>query len=239
MSASQQALLSYSGWTPSTLLNNLVAFYKWNDATDATGGTALTNTGSVAFNTGLVWNAFDFWASNTTKNLNRTPAILSYTDVWTAWAMSFWFNITTAWGTNRLVRFILNNGSLERNFVIDVATDSKPTFVTFDSTARAITATVAIATSTWTHCIATYDGTQQILYINDASVGTPLTFSWAWFSRNTLSNFSIGAEQTTNGWALAVNFSGLIDCFWVWNRALTSTERTALYNSGSWREHPF
>ena len=223
----------------STLTTNLVAYYKLADATDATGGTTLTATGSPSYGAGKVGNAVDFGSANTTKNLYRTPAILSYSNLGTAWSVSFWFNMTTGGALQYITRFILNNGTNERNFSLYLTTGNVPEASCFDGSGHTVTSSGgAISSGTWYHYTVKYDSGTLYLYINGTQVGS-LTFSWSGYARTSFSNFSIGAEQLTAGGALSTYFSGKIDEYGVWNKALTSGEIAELYNSGTGTTHPF
>lgn len=221
-----------------SLLTSLVAYYKLSDNTDATGGTSLTATGSPSYSAGKIGNAVDFGSANTTKNLYRTPAILSYNDLGTAWTFNYWFKITTGSVFQYLTRFILHNGANERNVTFELTTGNLPEVSAFDGSVHVVQSPTALSTGTWYMFTARYSSGVMYLYINGVQKAS-VSFSWSGYARTAYSNFSIGAEQLTAGGSLAVPFSGLIDEYGVWGRALTTDEITELYNSGNGLQYPF
>ena len=80
-----------------------------------------------------------------------------------------------------------------------------------------------IANGTWYHVAASYDGNYQKIYINGTLVKTSSDL-------NTV--LSSGTSNYWIGLSTAQYFRGLIDEVAIWNDALTSSEITALFNSG-------
>lgn len=79
--------------------------------------------------------------------------------------------------------------------------------------------------NSWTHVIATYNGSQLALYVNGVSVGsTALTGNLS----SSASAFQISGYNGTNE-----NFVGLIDDVAVWDIGLTSDEAMKIYVSQS------
>lgn len=225
------------------LTDNLVAYYKLDESsgnpTDSTGGGfTLTNNGTTGFSSGLINNGIDFTSTNSSKWLNRVPDILSYATIGSAWSMQFWIKCQDHSATNRICRYVLNNGATERNFTVDIGSDGKVAFTTFDGTSRSVTGTTVLSTTAYYQIIVTYTGAQMVLYVNNYLEGTPISFSWSGFARTTLSNFSIGAEQLTNGGATSSYFKGLIDEVGVWSKTLSTLERLQLYNGGVGLSYP-
>lgn len=89
-----------------------------------------------------------------------------------------------------------------------------------------LTVTTTNATGTWIHLVVTYDGTTTTIYKNGSSVGTGTPS----LNTTTGSSFVIGHDNGT--WA-GGGSSGNICELGCWNRALSGSEVTSLYNSGA------
>lgn len=98
------------------------------------------------------------------------------------------------------------------------------------------TATSILTEGSWNHVLVTQDGTGLKIYVNNSLAAS--NSSTVWFANVTTPDiFSIGRYRHNNGsgWY----FDGVIDEFGIWDRALTESERTALYNSGAGFAYPF
>lgn len=91
----------------------------------------------------------------------------------------------------------------------------------------ALATSSAIPLNTWSHVVFTYNKSNAIIYINGVSSGTGSSTSNIDTNNNPL---WIGAKNSTDR---TRDFNGSIDEVGIWNRALTSTEVTQLYNYGS------
>lgn len=129
--------------------------------------------------------------------------------------LSMWVNITTHKNYNYLATFYENNS-------INIYCDSIGTI----SLGGSITSG-AYTAGQWLHVVATItSGGLATLYVNGVSIGT--FTSTTWFS-DTNKNDVIGCENgALNTYSQYLN--GLIDQFRVFNKALTQSEVTALYN---------
>lgn len=215
------------------LTDDLEAYYSGEDVTDATGnGYTLTNTNSVAFNSAFIGNGFDFGSTNTTKRLVRTPDIFDYTQFGVGWTMNFWVYAQDGTTGKRITRYILTNGSLERNLQLDFRDDEKIFFGTFDGSSRGITSTSTLSLNTWHMVTIAYDGSMR-LYIDGSLEVSSSSFSFGGFGRSSFSCFALGCEQLTTGGSASEYFRGLIDEVGIWRRALTGAEVTELYNAGA------
>jgi hypothetical protein len=93
-----------------------------------------------------------------------------------------------------------------------------------NGTSNTIASTTAIASGTWYHLAATYDGTTMRLYVNgvqQASAASSIS------QLNTTYPFRIGAVGATGG----AKYSGTIDEVAIYNRALSAAEINAHYDA--------
>jgi hypothetical protein len=86
---------------------------------------------------------------------------------------------------------------------------------------------VPYSNNVWMHIVAVYDGSYLRIYKNGVA-GTPLAYNTA---------FSNSGTATFGG--AITDYTGVIDEVGIWDRALSSAEVTALYNSGSGIQYPF
>jgi len=90
----------------------------------------------------------------------------------------------------------------------------------------------APALNTWYNVSVGDDGTQAFLYINNGSL---LTGAHVAPSNPTEVSVNVGCTEVQ-----AQPLSGRVDCISLWiGRALTTAERTALYNGGAGLEYPY
>ena len=210
-----------------SLLNNLVAYYKLDDPNDALGLNNLTNVNSVTFDSGVIGNCADLTPSNTNKTLKTSSTYgMTYNS---PRSISCWVNMPVLpTGTNLWVVFALIFNTSPGNYtpILYHGTNGWE-----DGTSTLIGGTAL--PNTWYHVVTVVDwvGGTIKTYINNLLVATHATFSGN-FAANT-GGFSIG--QQTNVWWGSVK----VDEVGIWNRVLTSTEVTQLYNSGVGLQYPF
>ena len=215
-------------------------FYKptTNDALSTNNGTAQ---GGLTYEVGKVGTSFKF---------NGTNAFINLGDVMdlglSSWSYGMWFksNVASA-GTlfSKTIaaglagRFAAYIDSNRINFLFD-PNYSNPLNIGTSNT---------IVTNTWYHLVCVFDRTSNIrLYLNGVlqSVTTSyglndLTqFGAANTNYNTSCPFRIGAYTAADNINALSLFNGSIDAFNVWNRVLTASEITELYNSGNGKQYP-
>lgn len=116
------------------------------------------------------------------------------------------------------------------------ATTGKIGFIRFDGSTNVVTnlqSSASVNDGNWHHVIETFDTTSgSVIYIDGSSSGTDANTT---ANRGGTSSIPyIGSfDNSTSFW------SGAIDEVYVWNRALTGSEVTSLYNSGTGVQYPY
>lgn len=218
-----------------SLTTNLVAYYKLNDLTDATGnGNTLTNHNSAVFDAGLIGNGVDFGTSgskflNIAHDFGNPPySISGWVKLNQEITSSYYtlFSIkshaTGASSTNTNLLYYYNGGTIQLLTQIYRTSNYSPTY------------NVTLGTSTWHHIVFTDDGTNQYQYLD----GTQIMSNLGGTGTQTIASnaeFAIGEYVANNGlYALAKE-----DEVGIWTRALSSSEVTQLYNGGAGLQYPF
>ena len=226
-----------------TLLTNLVAAYKAesnsNDSLGTYNGSAL---GGVTYTTGKSGNAFTF---------NGTTAYVDMGDVMdigtNSWTYSFWFNPTQAFFTSILFGKTIAAGVRGRviglidNYKLQIIFDADATNVIIVETPAS-----SIAINNWYHAVIQIDRTDKFkLYLNGSAItltttnGTNNLTPYTATNYNTNNPFRIGAGTSADNTTPATFYSGKIDEFGIWNKVLTETEVTQLYNTGTGKFYPY
>jgi len=211
------------------ITDSLISYYKLDEssgnAADSVGSNTLTNTGTATYSTAKINNGVSL--NGSTQYLVKT----SPTGMPTAGgarSVSAWIK-PSAW-TGDIVQWGDNTGSGK---LFELYTYSNNN-ITADVSGGTASFTVStMSAGTWYHIVLTYpgSGTTWTLYFNGSSQtatgGTPNT--------DTAASLCIGRNYEVG----VGNFSGMIDEVGIWSRALTSTEVSQLYNSGTGRQYPF
>lgn len=226
------------------LTDNLVSYWKLDEssgnATDAHGSNTLTNNGTMSYTAAKINNGASLAS---TKYLSIADGSQSGLDPGTDMSVSFWFNYTgsvfginpgvfgkwRASAGNRGYMFNLNGPGPAEQLTLSFRTSS-------DGTNDTIKSKAGFAVNTVYHVALSYTGSTGtcLLYINGS-----LSDTWTSMPTSIYDNgqpFEIGSNfgNTIDYWT-----SGWIDEFGLWNRPITSTEVTSLYNSGSGLAYPF
>ena len=210
------------------LTDNLIAAYKLDDETDGSGnGNNLTNQNSVSFASGKVGNCASFGSSNTNKKLYKTAdlGIASGDD----WSISYWFKNT---GTDQefdgLISMCYASGA--KAFTLLRNGNNNRWFFLTQNGANQQGVSGSISNSTWYHLMAINSGGTITIYVNNSSIGTVATTG----TISGTSNLTLGNDPQISWWG-----TGYIDSFYLWKRAIDSSERSTMYNSGNGYEISF
>lgn len=232
------------------LTDSLVSYWKLDEssgnASDSVGSNTLTNNGTIPFVTGKINNGADL--ENTTPNdyFTSNGASLGITG---NISISMWVNFETA---------PVNNG----NPICLVERFSSPTSKGYQflykkedpgaafrlqaeyvddsgNQTRAMSGNAAfdLGTGSWKHLVFTVTVATQVIkaYVN----GTEYTLSNEITASSSIgvstNDFTLGRSTHFADWY----FDGILDEVGIWNRVLTSTEVTELYNGGAGLQYPF
>jgi len=225
------------------LTDNIVAYYKFDESSgnpaDATGnGYALTNNNTVGFASGKINNGVDTGSSNSNKYLSIASDYGLNSHQTGVFSVATWIKIATAPSSGNNAAIFGFKDSSKNQVELTYANASGTLgiyFVLFNgASAQVINWTQTLTAGTWFHLIWVKNGTTVTLYVNGSSAGDKTI---------TLSNGTSGGTDSAAMFrhpsANASYLSGMLDELAIWSRALTSDERSALYNSGSGLQYPF
>jgi hypothetical protein len=219
---------------PAGLDAGLVSYWKLDEssgnAVDSIGSVTGTNTG-VDFSAGKINNGADFGGGTDKISLGNNFNFSS------SFSISLWFQITTTSGELRLITKgdsagnqyqwgIQMNGS--GNVSPALWNGSGAGYLSFVGSS-------SISLNTWYHYVLTYNSSTTTLtgYLNGSSDGSDNTTNGSWLTSGS-ANCLLGARADNDS-----PLTGRLDEVSIFNRALTATEVTELYNSGSGLQYPW
>lgn len=205
-----------------TLTTNLLSYYQLEDATDYYSTNNLTNHNTVTFVAGKVNN-----------NAKFVKASLQWLDVSaptgfptgnSAFSIALWFKPATTGNISQIA--VYGDQNIGTDFGLGINdTDNKPFISSFGSFQNSGTAT-ALSAGTYYFLVGTYDGAgTSKLYVNGTLQATQSTTNVT-FTNN---NLTLGRRGNNSSQYV----DGQIDEVGTWSKALSTTEITDLYNSGS------
>jgi hypothetical protein len=207
-----------------------------NSPEDRFGDLSGVVNGTVGYAAGQVGQAFSFNGNNgyvaLPDNLFPIPTFLGRSGGSRPFSFDLWFK--TASGGVILGQ---QNGAVYTDpagwiNAIYVGTDGKLRAHMFGG-ASTITSVGTVNNNVFRHVAVTYDGATQRLYLDGALVGSTTYTQQPYANRYRYqlgTGFTLSWPAGINGW---YNFNGLIDEPTLYNRALTASEVTAIYNASS------
>lgn len=194
---------------PDFPMTGLLAFWKLDDETDASGnGHTLTNNNSVTFGAGKIGNAAQLDGSN-----RFTVSIPALGD---SFSLSFWLNPSAVGGYRNVLAWRYDGtGSIGYNGAVYWYNDSGG-FLAESSSG-------VIVEDEWQHVLMVCDAGALTIYVNGVSVATGTDNSTRTATDVTIGAFTNGSEAV----------EGDIDAIGIWSRALTGAEVAQLYNAGA------
>jgi len=213
------------------ITDNLSAFYEFESGTlenDSTAnGFTLTNTGTVTSVTGKVGNGASFTAPGTQELSRASTALLQPGPDFT---IACWFKTSTFVAGGICVK---DDVGSNRQWNLNTNADTTLSCFTFDSVSgNDGVGTSALTTNTWYFLVFSYDSATKkcSIYWNDNTGNTSAGLTNG-IKTNGTSAFEIGNRGGT------LDLTGIVDQLGFWQRVLTSTERTYLYNGGTGRTY--
>lgn len=212
--------------------NNIVSYWKLDessgDASDSVGGNTLTNSGSLSYGAGIINNGIVLSGTNVLDG-----SLISSTT--TNWTMTAWIKIsstnqngvffhngstTSNGGNGDGVGLCVGNGS-------SCSTSGNELTVQYYNVAFEDTGG-AIGAAGWHFITVTRDTTTTRYYIDGVQTANTTTDT----PTAPTSVAKIGGDQGNF-------FAGTVDEVGFWNRQLSGSEITQLYNSGAGLQYPF
>ena len=206
-------------------------FYKptTNDALGTNNGTAQ---GGLTYGLGKVGTAFQFNGTNAYVSLPNSSGQFNFTS---DFSIGCWFKTNTISGNQMIFSNLMYNGGTRKGYYIILASNTIGCWLVNQPTHNQEFYTSAVVSiNTWYHLSVTRESGVVKIYLNGTLLATdtnaiPLAYV------TTLT--SIGAYTNATGSTLAY-FNGNIDAFNIWQKALTQSEITELYNSGNGKQYP-
>jgi len=213
--------------TVSSLWNDLQAYYTAdNTPNDTLGNHNGTMTNGTTYGTGIINQGFSLDGVNDYVSILPTFGS-SFSAPTSAHSYSAW-----VYKTVNGQKFIIQNGNVGMGTCM-IVTSGNNLGMTYQGVTTIFSSPSGgfITLNTWIHCAMTYDGAGNVnLYKNGVNVGSS---SISWTDGTGTSSTYLGTYLGTSNY-----FNGLIDEVGIWDRELTQSEVTELYNSGSGKQYP-
>jgi hypothetical protein len=226
--------------TPS--LYGAISHYKLDEssgnAADSISTNTLTNNNSVTYTAAKINKGADF-ESSSSQSLSIADASQRGLDFTTAFTIPLWIKFESLPGTNTDMQWVAkwNAGANKRAYRFGVQNVSGSYFMRL-GVSSAGTATVegsyawTPTTGTWYHVAVTWNAGAYVFYINGVNVASGTTTGVTSLF-NSDETFYLGRSGD------GAYYDGLEDEVPVFNRALSATEISALYNSGAGLAYPW
>jgi len=227
------------------LADNLVSYWKMDEssgtAADSVASNTLTNNATVTYTAGKINNAATY--NGTTQYHSITDASQTGLDITGNLSISFWINFSSYAGATLYmpitkINFATAGASRAYAVEINVTASNK---LDFEGGGGSGSVRKGVAwtpsTGTWYHIVVVYTAAAGTVdfYINSTAQTQQTGFNTS--LANSGDAFTIGAALDTA--VVSYQIPGSIDEVGIWNRAITSTEVSSLYNSGSGLQYPF
>ena len=221
----------FSGAGANPLWDGLLAYYTAdNTPTDALGTNNLNAINGANYGTGVINQGFNFDGVNDYYDAGN---VLDF-DGSTPFSFSIWINPTFVGNSNIISKWSASNtgyiiffssGKIRFNLSNNIATN------------QVRIQTVNTYSVGWQHFVFTYDGSKSAsglkIYRNAVLQSVTVLNNTLTGSTSTTDSFSLGQNVSSVGW-----YQGIMDEIPVFEKELTPTEITELYNSGAGKQYP-
>jgi len=208
------------------LWNNLVAYYTGdNTPNDAKGTYNGTLVNGATYSTGKINNGFSFDGINDYISTSTTSII----DCSLAHTFACWVKPSAVSST----KFFMSFGAGSNGSSIGFTDGGNLTFFSGAVNAQ-LNSGFILPLNTWTHVSVVYKGAafganNVLFYVNGSLVYTGSLYQPSYIWRLHLGSCVGGGAQLYNG---------MLDECGVWNRIITASEVTELYNAGAGKQYP-
>lgn len=197
-----------------------------NTLVDATGNGNTANNNGATYNvTGKINGADSYDGSSDYMQVNA-----SGTNMGDSFSSSTWIWLDNV-GSSQQIWSNYESGAL-RNGYFRVSSSNVLFLQDYKTGGGAVTTTDTLSAGQWYHVVVTMNSTTSAIYINGV-----LSEQTTGLTRGTYSNqdFEFGAVTQGGG----QYFDGTIDEMSFWDRQITQSEITELYNSGAGKQYPY
>lgn len=226
-----------------SLLTGLVSYWKFDETSGTTASDSHGSNNGTANNSRVFWTA---WKINNgadfTKGDDNINIPTSLVNTWLNWAsvitLAFWVkrNSINSSQTLFIARTSANNAWIQVDFNSNNTLRLGGRSQTSDWYQQISTSWTYTSTSDWYFIAAEFDYVWNRLkcYINNTQVFNTWVSFWSSTLNFTSNLLSIGSFNNTSGF-----YNWLIDELAIYNRALSSSEISELYNNWDWLQYPF
>jgi hypothetical protein len=223
-----------------SLVDDLISYYRFDEssgnASDSVGGNTLTNNGATAYATGKINNGADIEYNNN-NYFSITHASQSGLNITGDLSISCWVKPESF--TENAVLVAKGGASVNNGYNLILLTSGKIASDIFEANGSDdsyVRTSDVLSTGTWYYITMTYTAStgKILIYINGSLANLEVDTQNATSIYANTDPFTIGSGSTGSN-----SYDGIIDEVGVWNRILTSTEITALYNGGYGIQYPF
>jgi arabinan endo-1,5-alpha-L-arabinosidase len=218
------------------LSDDLICYYSFEgDVTDDTGNYDGTNNGATLNSSGIIGSSYSY-AFNDYVATGVKPSVDFTTN---EYSIACWIKLSSTTGQRSICT--TNNSTAYLRF-----RQTRPDSGAFDnigvyirgdgsSSSNQLVNTTNLTSGTWYHVALVIDSSNVYIYVNGSGQSESKNFTGDF--TNIAQDFYIGA--TNNNGSVTEQFTGDIDELGIWDRALSSSEISELYNSGDGLTYPF